>query len=136
MTSQVLMGVLVIAVGLLFLLDNLDIIDVHDALAFWPLVFIFAGVAKLLDTSMRLSPAKLKAEYNCALCALCVWETLPTAGPASSCAARCISDWFIAMSCRLGRRVPPIAPVLIHAEQGFGDTRNLPATFRWSNSAA
>ena len=51
MTSQVLMGVLVIAVGLLFLLDNLDIIDVHDALAFWPLVFIFAGVAKLLDTS-------------------------------------------------------------------------------------
>ena len=53
MTSQVLMGVLVIAVGLLFLLDNLDIIDVHDALAFWPLVFIFAGVAKLLDTSSR-----------------------------------------------------------------------------------
>jgi predicted membrane protein len=51
MTSQVLMGVLVIAVGLLFLLDNLDFIDVHDALAFWPLVFIFAGVAKLLDTT-------------------------------------------------------------------------------------
>jgi predicted membrane protein len=50
-TSQVLMGVLVIAVGLLFLLDNLDIIDVHDALAFWPLIFIFAGVAKLLDTT-------------------------------------------------------------------------------------
>ena len=50
-TSQVLMGVLVIAIGLLFLLDNLDIIEVHDALAFWPLVFIFAGVAKLLDTS-------------------------------------------------------------------------------------
>jgi predicted membrane protein len=50
-TSQVLMGVLVIAIGLLFLLDNLDIIELHDALAFWPLVFIFAGVAKLLDTS-------------------------------------------------------------------------------------
>jgi predicted membrane protein len=51
MTSQVLMGVLVIAIGLLFLLDNLDIIEIHDALAFWPLVFIFAGVAKLLDTT-------------------------------------------------------------------------------------
>jgi predicted membrane protein len=51
MTSQVLMGVLVIAIGLLFLLDNLDIIEVRDALAFWPLVFIFAGVAKLLDTT-------------------------------------------------------------------------------------
>ena len=50
-TSQVLMGVLVIAIGLLFLLDNLDIIEVHEALAFWPLVFIFAGVAKLLDTT-------------------------------------------------------------------------------------
>ncbi|WP_229445436.1 LiaI-LiaF-like domain-containing protein [Massilia sp. Leaf139] len=50
-TSQVLMGVLVIAVGLLFLLDNLDFIDVHDALVFWPLIFIFAGVAKLLDTT-------------------------------------------------------------------------------------
>jgi predicted membrane protein len=51
MTSQVLMGVLVIAIGLLFLLDNLDIIEVRHALAFWPLVFIFAGVAKLLDTT-------------------------------------------------------------------------------------
>lgn len=50
-TSQVLMGVLVIAVGLLFFLDNLDIIHIGDALAFWPLVFIFAGVAKLLDTT-------------------------------------------------------------------------------------
>ena len=50
-TSQVLMGVLVIAIGLLFLLDNLDIIEVHEALAFWPLVFILAGVAKLLDTT-------------------------------------------------------------------------------------
>lgn len=50
-TSQVLMGVLVIAIGLLFLLDNLDIIEVRSALAFWPMVFIFAGVAKLLDTS-------------------------------------------------------------------------------------
>ncbi len=50
-TSQVLMGVLVIALGLLFLLDNLDIIEVRNALAFWPLIFIFAGVAKLLDTT-------------------------------------------------------------------------------------
>lgn len=51
MTGQVLMGLFVIAVGLLFLLDNLDIIALHDALAFWPIVFILAGLAKLLDTS-------------------------------------------------------------------------------------
>lgn len=50
-TSQVLMGVMVIAIGLLFFLDSLDILDLHDALAFWPLVFIVAGTAKLLDTS-------------------------------------------------------------------------------------
>ena len=51
MTGQVVLGLMVIVVGLLFLLDNLDILDLHDAVAFWPLVFIFAGVAKLLDTS-------------------------------------------------------------------------------------
>ena len=51
MTGQVLMGLFVIAVGLLFLLDNLDIIELREALAFWPIVFIFAGLAKLLDTS-------------------------------------------------------------------------------------
>ena len=50
-TSQVLMGVMVIAFGLLFFLDSLDILDLHDALAFWPVVFIVAGTAKLLDTS-------------------------------------------------------------------------------------
>jgi predicted membrane protein len=50
-TSQVLMGVMVIAIGLLFFLDSLDVIDLHDALAFWPVVFIIAGTAKLLDTS-------------------------------------------------------------------------------------
>jgi predicted membrane protein len=48
--SQVVLGVLVIAIGLLFLLDNLDIIDTHRALAFWPLAFIVAGAVKLFDT--------------------------------------------------------------------------------------
>ena len=47
--SQVLLGVLIIAVGVLFLLDNLDFIDLHRALSFWPLVFMLAGVVKLYD---------------------------------------------------------------------------------------
>jgi predicted membrane protein len=51
--SQVLLGVLVIAFGLLFLLDNLDIIDFKRALAFWPIAFIVAGAVKLFDTSSR-----------------------------------------------------------------------------------
>jgi predicted membrane protein len=48
--SQVVMGLLVIAMGLLFLLDNLDIIDFHHAIAFWPMVFIVAGLVKMFDT--------------------------------------------------------------------------------------
>jgi predicted membrane protein len=48
--GQIVLGVLVIAMGLLFLLDNLDIIDTHRALAFWPLAFIVAGAVKMTDT--------------------------------------------------------------------------------------
>jgi hypothetical protein len=44
--SQVVLGVLVIAMGLLFLLDNLGMIDFRRALAFWPMVFIIAGAVK------------------------------------------------------------------------------------------
>jgi predicted membrane protein len=50
MSSQLIVGVLVIGIGVLFLLDNLDIIDFHRAITFWPVVFIVAGVLKLLDT--------------------------------------------------------------------------------------
>jgi hypothetical protein len=45
------MGVLVIAVGVLFLLDNLDILDFRHALSFWPVVFIVSGLLKLFDGS-------------------------------------------------------------------------------------
>lgn len=49
-SSQLIIGVLVIGLGVLFLLDNLDIIDFHRAITFWPVAFIVAGVLKLLDT--------------------------------------------------------------------------------------
>jgi predicted membrane protein len=48
--SQVILGILVVGMGLLFLLDNLDIFDYHRAIAFWPAAFILFGVIKLLDT--------------------------------------------------------------------------------------
>jgi predicted membrane protein len=44
------LGILVIAIGMLFLLDNLGIIDARGALAFWPLAFIVAGAVKFFDT--------------------------------------------------------------------------------------
>jgi predicted membrane protein len=49
-SSQLIVGLLVIGLGVLFLLDNLDIIDFHRAITFWPVAFIVAGVLKLLDT--------------------------------------------------------------------------------------
>lgn len=48
--SQVIVGILVVGMGVLFLLDNLDIFDFHRAVAFWPAAFILFGVIKLLDT--------------------------------------------------------------------------------------
>lgn len=48
--SQVIIGLFVIGIGILFLLDNMDIIDFREAFAFWPSVFILIGVIKLLDS--------------------------------------------------------------------------------------
>ena len=43
-SNQVILGLLVIGMGVLFLLDNLDILDFRHAIGFWPLAFIGAGV--------------------------------------------------------------------------------------------
>lgn len=51
MPSQVILGIFVIGIGLLFLLDNLDIFDFRRAISFWPAVFILIGVVKLVDTN-------------------------------------------------------------------------------------
>ncbi|NNG23383.1 LiaI-LiaF-like domain-containing protein [Telluria aromaticivorans] len=52
-TSQVVLGLMVIFVGLLFLLDNLDILDTRRAVSFWPMLFIIVGTVKLCDTQTR-----------------------------------------------------------------------------------
>jgi len=52
-SSQVILGVLVIGVGVLFLLDNLDILDFHHAIGFWPLAFIAAGVIAMAGDGPR-----------------------------------------------------------------------------------
>lgn len=49
--SQLVLGLLVIAMGVLFLLDNLGILEFRRGLAFWPMVFVIAGVVKMVDTS-------------------------------------------------------------------------------------
>lgn len=50
MPSQVILGIIVIALGLLFLLDNLGIWDFHRAIQFWPMVLIVVGTVKMFDT--------------------------------------------------------------------------------------
>lgn len=50
--SQVAVGLIVVAAGVLFLLHNLDIIRFGEALSFWPMVLIVAGLVKLADSSM------------------------------------------------------------------------------------
>ena len=52
-SSQVVLGLLVIFVGMLFLLDNLDILDTRRAVSLWPMLFIIVGTVKLCDTQTR-----------------------------------------------------------------------------------
>ena len=52
-SSQVVLGLLVVGMGVLFLLDNLDILNFRHAIGFWPLVFIVAGCAALFGHGPR-----------------------------------------------------------------------------------
>lgn len=53
MSSQVVLGIMAIGLGILFFLDNLDIINFRHALPFWPLVFIVIGIVKICDSGSR-----------------------------------------------------------------------------------
>jgi hypothetical protein len=46
-TSQVVFGLTLVAAGILFTLDNLEIIDARDYIRFWPSVFVGIGAVKL-----------------------------------------------------------------------------------------
>jgi cell wall-active antibiotic response 4TMS protein YvqF len=47
LTSQVVLGLLVIAVGVLFTLDNLEVLDARDYLRYWPAGLVAVGGLKL-----------------------------------------------------------------------------------------
>jgi predicted membrane protein len=46
-TGQMVLGLMAIAVGVLFTLDNLNLIDARDYLVYWPVVFVIVGLLKL-----------------------------------------------------------------------------------------
>ncbi|KQY11992.1 hypothetical protein ASD28_05115 [Massilia sp. Root133] len=52
-SSQVVLGLLVVGMGVLFLLDNLDILNFRHAIGFWPLAFIVAGCVALFGSGTR-----------------------------------------------------------------------------------
>jgi hypothetical protein len=49
LTSQVVLGLMAIAVGIIFTLDNMELIDGRDFLQYWPIVFVALGALKLWD---------------------------------------------------------------------------------------
>ncbi len=48
--SQVVVGLMVIALGVMFLLDNLGVLDFRYSMHFWPLVLVVIGILKILQT--------------------------------------------------------------------------------------
>ena len=51
--AQMVVGLFVIAVGMLFLLDNLGWIDFDFTLHLWPTALIFFGILKIMQTNTR-----------------------------------------------------------------------------------
>ncbi len=56
-TPQLVLALLVIILGILFTLDNLDILAAHDYLRFWPLALMALGTAKFFDSGRPSSQA-------------------------------------------------------------------------------
>jgi len=54
----ILPGVLVAGIGVLFLLNNLDIIYVEDWRPYWPVILILFGFVKLIENLQRPSSAR------------------------------------------------------------------------------
>jgi len=49
LTTQLVAGVLGVVFGLLFTLDNLEVIDISEYLMYWPVLLVLLGAVKLLQ---------------------------------------------------------------------------------------
>ena len=47
-TAQLMLGVVVVAIGVLFTLDNLGVLDARDILRFWPVALLVFGIAQVM----------------------------------------------------------------------------------------
>lgn len=48
--AQLVIGLIIIAVGVLFIMDNLDMMYAWDILKYWPAILIIVGVVKLTES--------------------------------------------------------------------------------------
>ncbi len=53
LSPQFVLGLLIVIVGVLFTLDNLDMIDARQYLRYWPVLLIVYGLAKVLQPETR-----------------------------------------------------------------------------------
>jgi predicted membrane protein len=53
LSSQFIFGILIIAVGVVFMLDNLQIVDAGTVLYFWPAILIIFGASKAAQSTNR-----------------------------------------------------------------------------------
>ena len=57
-TPQIILGLLIVAFGVILTLDNLDYLEAGDILRFWPLLLVAFGLARIVGsdcTSSRVS---------------------------------------------------------------------------------
>lgn len=48
--KQVVWGLVLIAIGAIFLLDRLNFLDIHDLWQYWPLVLVFIGLTRMIGS--------------------------------------------------------------------------------------
>lgn len=53
MNARLVFGIVVIVIGVLFTLDNFDVLEADNYLRFWPLVLVIFGVVQTLQPSSR-----------------------------------------------------------------------------------
>ena len=52
-TPQVVLGLIIIAIGVLFTLDNLGVLYAHDYFRYWPALLILYGIVKMIQPQGR-----------------------------------------------------------------------------------
>lgn len=52
-TPQIVLGLIIIAIGVLFTLDNLGVLYAHDYLRYWPALLVIYGITKIIQPQGR-----------------------------------------------------------------------------------